>query len=49
LEPGEKLTFANELRISTKKEEKFVIVEGFLYCDEINNGIAALNTITVNF
>ncbi|QGQ44707.1 hypothetical protein [Metabacillus sediminilitoris] len=49
LEPGENLIFANELWISTSKEEKFVIVEGFFYCDEIKNGIAALNTITVNF
>lgn len=49
LKPGDNLTFANELRISTTNEEKFVIVEGFLYCDEIKNGIAALNNITVNF
>ncbi|UQD51871.1 hypothetical protein C0971_07320 [Bacillus methanolicus] len=49
LEPGEKLTFANELRISTSKEDKFVMVEGFFYCDEIKNGITALNNITINF
>ena len=49
LEPGENLSFAHELRISTTKEEKFVMVEGFFYCDEIKNGIGTLNKITINF
>ncbi len=49
LEPGENLTFANELRILTKNEEKFVLVEGFFYSNEIKNGIATLNKITINF
>ena len=49
LEPGENLTFSNEICISTTKEEKFVIVEGFFYCDEIKSGIGTLNNITINF
>ncbi|WP_374723111.1 hypothetical protein [Peribacillus tepidiphilus] len=49
LEPGGSLTFSNELRILTTKKEKFVMVEGFFYCDEIKNGIGALNNITINF
>jgi hypothetical protein len=49
LEPGTNLFFANELRISSTKEEKFAIVEGFFYCDELNQGIGTLNNITINF
>jgi hypothetical protein len=49
LEPDGNLTFSNELRVSTEKKEKFVIVEGFFYCDEIQKGIPALNNITINF
>lgn len=48
IEPGMNLNFANELRISSG-EEGFAIVEGFFYCDEIKNGLSALNSITVNF
>lgn len=48
LEPGEILTFENELRIPTTKKEKFVLVEGFFYCDEIKNGIGTLNNISIN-
>ncbi|MEH6948249.1 hypothetical protein V7068_14490 [Bacillus sp. JJ634] len=49
LKPGDNVIFSNELRFSTIKEKKFVIVEGFFYCDEIKNGIATLNNITINF
>jgi hypothetical protein len=49
LEPSGYLTFANELRISTIKKDKFVIVEGFFCCDELINGIGALNNIMINF
>jgi hypothetical protein len=49
LEPGRNLTFANEIRILTTKKDKFVIVEAFFYCDELINGISALNNITINF
>lgn len=48
LEPGEILTFENELRIPTTKKDKFVLVEGFFYCDEIKNGIGTLNNISIN-
>lgn len=49
LENEESLSFAYELRILTKKKEKFVLVEGFFYSDEIKNGIGTLNKITINF
>ncbi len=49
LERDANLNFAYELRISTNKVGTFVIVEGFFYCEEIKNGISALNSITVNF
>lgn len=49
LEPGANLIFANELRFSTTKKEKYIIAEGFFYCDEIIKGIGALNNITINF
>jgi hypothetical protein len=47
--PGGNLIFGNELRISTTNDQRFVVVEGFFYCDEIKNGIPALNNITINF
>ncbi|OLS34066.1 hypothetical protein [Bacillus sp. MRMR6] len=49
IEPGGNLIFANELRITKTSEQKFVVVEGFFYCDEIKDGIPALNSITVNY
>lgn len=49
LEPGMMINFAYELRISPGKEDSFAIVEGFFYCDEMKNGISALNSISVNF
>lgn len=49
LEPGELLSFAHELRILMKNEVKFLMVEGYFYCEEINNGITTLNSITINF
>ncbi|MED3552004.1 hypothetical protein [Cytobacillus praedii] len=49
LEPGEKLSFENELRIPTTKREKFALIEGFFYSDEIKNGIGTLNNISINF
>lgn len=49
LEPGKTLAFSTEIRILTTKREGYVIIEGFFYCDEINNGFPALNTITINF
>ncbi|WP_057767275.1 hypothetical protein [Cytobacillus praedii] len=48
LEPGEKLSFENELRIPTTKREKFVLIEGFFYSEEIKNGIRTLNNISIN-
>jgi len=48
LEPSENISFEYELRIPTTKEEKFVLVEGFFYSDEIKNGINTLNNITIN-
>lgn len=49
IKPGENLTFAKELRISTLCEQSFVVIEGYFYCDEMKNGIPALNNITINF
>lgn len=49
LEPDKSISFAHELRILTTNREKFLMVEGFFYCEEINNGISALNKITINF
>jgi len=48
LEPGQQLTFDYELRISTTKKEKFVLIEGFFYSDEIKNGIGTLNNMSIN-
>ena len=49
LETGESISFAHELRILTNSQEKFLMVDGFFYCEEINSGIPALNNITINF
>ncbi|SDN52747.1 hypothetical protein [Bacillus sp. OK048] len=49
IEPGGNLTFANELCISTISDPKFAVIEGFFYCDEIQNGLPALNNISVNY
>lgn len=46
---GESVAFANELRFSLSQKEKYINIEGFCYFDEIKNGTAALNKITMNF
>ena len=49
LEPGQQISFEKELRISTAKKEKYVLVEGFFYSEEIKNGMRTLNNISINF
>lgn len=49
LDPGVNVPFAYELRFSTTKKEKSVLVEGFFYSDELPNGIGTLNNMTINF
>ena len=49
MEPNTTLSFSNEIHISTVQENKFILIVGFTYCDEIPNGIPTLNNIIVNF
>lgn len=49
LAPGEQITFESELRFSTAQKEKYALVEGFFYCDELEKGIGTLNNISINF
>ncbi|MCM3089949.1 MULTISPECIES: hypothetical protein [unclassified Cytobacillus] len=49
LEQGTNLNFGYELQVSSKKKDRFVLVEGFFYCDEQKDGISALNSISINF
>jgi hypothetical protein len=49
LKEDEALIFALEIDISTEKKEKYILVEGFFYCDELTDGIRALNNISINF
>jgi hypothetical protein len=46
---GETIAFPNELCFPLKSKDKFVNVEGFVYFDEIKDGSASLNKITINF
>jgi hypothetical protein len=48
LAPEESIAFSHELFFSLKQKEKTVNVDGFAYFDELKNGTAAINKITVN-
>ncbi|WP_216828221.1 hypothetical protein [Alkalihalobacterium elongatum] len=50
LKPGEKLFFSNfDLKLNKPQEKNSVIVEGFIYFKELQQGIPALNKIIINF
>ncbi|MDR7001027.1 hypothetical protein [Neobacillus niacini] len=46
---NESIAFAYELQFPLTQKEKYVNVEGFIYFDEINQGLASLNKMTINF
>lgn len=48
LESGQQITFEHELQFPTTKKEKYILVEGFFYCDEIKDGIGSLNKMSIN-
>ncbi|OLO35866.1 hypothetical protein BTR23_16080 [Alkalihalophilus pseudofirmus] len=50
LSPGEKLFFSNfDINLSKPEEKNSVIVDGFVYFKELQQGVPALNKIIVNF
>lgn len=50
LAPGEKLFFSNfDIKFTKPEEKNSVIVEGFVYFKEVQQGAPSLNKIIVNF
>lgn len=49
IEPNNQLTFSNEIRITSNQKDKFVSIDGFAYCDEVQSGFASLNNLLINF
>lgn len=50
LKPSNQLDFTNfELTLQKPQDQHSVIVEGFVYCKEIQQGISVLNKIVVNY
>lgn len=49
IEQNETIIFALEIDISTEKKEKYILAEGFFYCDELIDGVRTLNNISINF
>ncbi|WP_209125413.1 hypothetical protein [Alkalihalobacillus sp. BA299] len=50
LQPAEKLFFSNfDLKLTKPKEKNSVIVDGYIYFKELQQGTPALNKIIINF
>lgn len=48
--PQQSITFSNfEARLKKPKDKNVAIIEGFMYCKEIQSGQKALNQIVINF
>ncbi|MED4206752.1 hypothetical protein [Neobacillus mesonae] len=49
IESNQSIAFSHELRLSLLQKDKFVTVDGFIYFDEMKDGVASLNKISLNF
>ncbi|WP_205628740.1 hypothetical protein, partial [Acinetobacter baumannii] len=50
IHPGDMLIFSSfDLSFSLPRDSRSVVVDGFVYCDEFPSGIAAANSIIINF